>query len=95
MGRKENLYAREFMEYYMKLGVDHIFIYDNNDSEERIKNVLDNKYKDKISFYETKILHINSQLEAFTDCYKNIRFLILYIVIKTFLLKIYKDFKSI
>ena len=71
MGRKENLYAREFMEYYMKLEVDHIFIYDNNDSDERIKNVLDNKYKDKISFYETKILHMNSQLEAFNDCYKN------------------------
>ena len=26
MGRKENLYIKEFVEYYIKLGIDHIFI---------------------------------------------------------------------
>ena len=72
MGKKENLYAKEFMEYYMKLGVDHIFIYDNNEPfTEKIKDVLDLKYKDKITFYETQNLNITHQSEAFTDCYKN------------------------
>ena len=31
MGKYENLYANEFVEYYIKLGIDHIFIYDDND----------------------------------------------------------------
>jgi len=30
-GKKENLYAKEFVEHYKKYGVDKIFIYDNND----------------------------------------------------------------
>ena len=29
----ENLYLREFIEYYLKLGIDRIYIYDNNDYE--------------------------------------------------------------
>ena len=49
MGKKENLYAKEYMEYYMKLGVDHMFIYDDNDlGTEKIKDVLDKKYINKI-----------------------------------------------
>lgn len=31
LGKDENRYAREFIEYYKKLEVDKIFIYDNND----------------------------------------------------------------
>ena len=30
MGRMEHLYIQEFIEYYIKLGVNHIFIYDDN-----------------------------------------------------------------
>ena len=72
MGKKENLYAKEFMDYYMKLGVDHMFIYDNNDPyTEKIKDMLNKKYKDKISFYDTYNLNIHHQAQAFTDCYKN------------------------
>ena len=72
MGRNENLYAREFMNYYMKLGVDHMFIYDNNPPfTERIEDVLDKKYKEKITFYEFKYHNISCQKEAFTDCYEN------------------------
>ena len=72
MGKKENLYAKEFVTYYIKLGVDHFFIYDNNEPfTEKIEDVIDNKYKDKISFYETKKYNIYNQKEAFTNCYKN------------------------
>ena len=31
LGKNEKRYAREFVEYYKKLDVDKIFIYDNND----------------------------------------------------------------
>ena len=72
MGKKENLYAKEFMEYYMNLGVNHIFIYDNNDPfTERIKDVLDKKYKERITFYETQSFNIIDQTQAFTNCYEN------------------------
>ena len=30
IGRRENLYAREFVEHYKKLGFDGIYILDNN-----------------------------------------------------------------
>jgi len=72
MGKKENLYSREFMDYYIKLGVDHLFIYDNNEPfTEKIEATLDRKYKEKITFLETKNLNINHQSEAFTNCYQN------------------------
>ena len=49
MGKKENLYVSEFIEYYLYLGVDHIFIYDNNSPyTEKIEDVLGKKYKEKI-----------------------------------------------
>ena len=72
MGKKENLYAKEFVEYYIILGVDHIFIYDNNEPlTEKIHDVLGNKYKERITIYETHNLNISCQQEAFTDCYNN------------------------
>ena len=41
MGKKENLYVNEFINYYKKLGVNKIFIYDDNEpNSERIKDVI-------------------------------------------------------
>lgn len=41
IGRRENLYAREFVEWYKKLGFDNIIIMDNNyDGEEHFEDVL-------------------------------------------------------
>ena len=72
MGRKENLYSKEFMEYYMKLGVDHLFIYDNNKPfTEKIRDTLNRSYINKITFYETESINISHQSQAFTDCYRN------------------------
>ena len=72
MGKKENLYTREFIEYYLDLGVDHILIYDNNDPfTEKIEDIIDLQYKDKITLFDTKQLNINNQPEVFTNCYKN------------------------
>ena len=72
MGKNENLYAREFIEYYMNLGVDHLFIYDDNDNfTEKIEDILDLKYKDKVSLYNAKQLNLNNQSDAFTNCYEN------------------------
>ena len=72
MGRKENLYVNEFVDYYSKLGIDQIFIYDDNEpGTEKISDVLDNKHKKIVIINEAKILGINSQSTAFTICYRN------------------------
>ena len=31
IGKRENLYIREFVEWYKNLGFYHIYLYDNND----------------------------------------------------------------
>jgi len=46
VGKQENKYIREFVDYYEKYGVDKIFLYDNNDEdgenfEEVIKDYID------------------------------------------------------
>ena len=71
MGKMENLYVKEFVDYYFKLGIDHIFIYDDNDPKsEKISNALDNRHKKFTTIYETRLFHIKNQSMAFNNCYK-------------------------
>ena len=44
LGKKENNYIREFVEHYKKLGVDKIFLYDNNDLNDENFNIILNEY---------------------------------------------------
>ena len=54
MGRKENLYSKEFIDYYIKLGINHIFIYDHNKpNTEKIFDKVENYAKDKVSVYNS------------------------------------------
>ena len=49
IGKNENLYIQEFINYYNKLGYNHIFLYDNNDiNDERFYDVIKNE-KDFVS----------------------------------------------
>jgi hypothetical protein len=71
MGKRENLYAKEFINYYIKLGVDKIFIYDDNDlNEESFMDVFNKlgEYKNFIEIYKN-VSTIKHQSNAFTDCY--------------------------
>ena len=72
MGREENLYAEEFIEYYINLGINHLFIYDDNENNtEKINDVIDKKYQKYLTIYETKRFNIDNQTAAFTECYNN------------------------
>ena len=72
IGRLENLYAKEFIEYYINLGVDHIYIYDDNlPNTERISDIVDKKYKSQVTIHLTKDKKITHQFRAFDDCYKS------------------------
>lgn len=65
IGRKENLYAKEWVEHYRKLGIDKIIIYDNNrKGEERFEDVLED-YKDFVQI----IPWDGVQKHAYENCY--------------------------
>ena len=72
LGKDENRYAREFVEYYKKLEVDKIFIYDNNDiSGEKFDYVL----KEYIESGFVELLNWRGKtkqiLNIMNDCYLN------------------------
>lgn len=70
MGKRENLYVKEFIEYYINIGIDHIFIYDDNDpNEEQIYKAIDKKYQKNVTIYEAKKNNIYNQSIAFSECY--------------------------
>ena len=69
--KNENKYIKEFVQYYDKCGVDKIFLYDNNDSEEE---KLDEVLNDYISSGFVEITDCRGktkqQLNMMNDCYK-------------------------
>ena len=72
MGKRENLYAKEFIEYYVNLGVDQLFLFDDNDpNTERISDIVEDKYKPYVTIYENIKDTIKNQSIAFTTCYHN------------------------
>ena len=75
IGKNENKYAEEFVEYYKNIGYDHIFIYDNNNiNDERFQNVLLKHISDNfvtIIDYRGFRGKINKpQFDAYFDCYQ-------------------------
>ena len=72
MGKKENLYVEQFINYYINLGIDHIYIYDDNEEgSEKISDCLSKKLKEKVTIYENIKGYIKKQSNAFTNCYYN------------------------
>lgn len=75
IGKNENLYIKEFVRHYKKLGYNHIFLYDNDDiNDEKFENVIKNEIKNGfvsiINFRGYKGNHINPQFDAYKDCYE-------------------------
>lgn len=70
IGKMENNYIREFVQYYQHLGFDNICLYDNNDVDgERFEDVIPEYIKNGfviLKDYRGKEL---AQIPAYTDCY--------------------------
>ena len=71
MCKKENLYAKDFIEYYRSLGFDKIIIFDNNDiNDEKIDYLLKNYVRNKF----VEIIDIrgidSAQIPTLNYCYK-------------------------
>ena len=70
IGKNENRYVKEYIEWHKNIGVTHIRIYDNNDIdgehfEDVIGDYIDSGYVDIVDYRGKK----NCQLQAYTDCY--------------------------
>lgn len=75
IGKKENLYAYEFVEHYKKIGYDKIFIYDNNDiGDEKFEDVLNkqisNNFVEIVNYRGYRSKRQSPQSKAFIDCYE-------------------------
>ena len=81
IGKGEKLYVKEYINYYEKLGYNHIFLYDNNDIngevyEEIIKDELKKgfvsiiNYRGKMGKRYIDGFKMDSQNEAYYDCYE-------------------------
>jgi hypothetical protein len=83
IGKKENLYAYEFVEHYKKIGYDKIFIYDNNDiGDEKFEDVLNKQissnFVEIINFRGYRGKRQKPQNDAYFHCYeKNLLFVII------------------
>ena len=71
IAKNENLYAKEYVNHYKKLGYDHIYIYDNNQlNGEKFEDVI----QDEIDSGFVTIINIRGmskgQCYAYKDCYE-------------------------
>ena len=71
IGRKENRYVRDWVEYHKSLGITNIYLMDNNyDGEEDFREVI-NDYIDNgyviLKDCKNKKSH---QLKGYTECYE-------------------------
>ena len=73
IAKNENLYVREFVEYYLNIGYNKIFIYDNNDKngesfDEVINDYIQKGFVNIIDFGERSSLS-RPIFDAYKDCY--------------------------
>ena len=71
VAKNENKYIIEFIEYYKKLGIDKIFLYDNNDLNgenfDCLYNEINSKFIEIINFRGKK----HPQRKIYNKCYSN------------------------
>ena len=76
--KNENLYLREWVEHYINLGFDKIILYDNNDQDGEIPNIVIQDYIDAgiVDIYKTKTSNFTFGIQTsyYNECltkYKN------------------------
>ena len=71
IGRQENDYIRDYVEYYKILGVDNICLYDNNrDGEENFRSVISDHIDSGYVILKDYRNRTVCQLDAYNECYK-------------------------
>ena len=73
IGRLENRYIREFIEYYKDIGVTNICLYDNNfDGEEDFNDVIADYINEGFVILKNFRNKKYAQFSAYQDCYKTL-----------------------
>lgn len=73
IGRLENRYIREFVEYYKDIGVTNICLYDNNfNGEEDFNDVIADYINDGFVILKNFRNKKYAQFSAYQDCYKTL-----------------------
>lgn len=97
IAKQENLYIKEWVDYHLNLGFDHITIYDNNNTNgERISDVVSGDMRvDVVDFRGKTQKSCETQVEAYNHCYRNAKNYtwVLFIDIDEFLW--FKDYTNI
>lgn len=97
IAKQENLYIKEWVDYHLNLGFDHITIYDNNNTNgERISDVVSGDMRvDVVDFRGKTQKSCETQVEAYNHCYRNAKNYawVLFIDIDEFLW--FKDYANI
>ena len=98
LGKEENRYIREFVSFYKKIGVDKIFLYDNNNiNGERFDEVINDYIKDEYVNIVNWRGKKKPQLKFMNHCYnKNFKiydWLIFYDIDEYIHLKYYSNIK--
>lgn len=71
IGRHENQYIREYVEYYKKLGITNICLYDNNyDGEEHFEDVIGDYIDSGFVILKDYRNQSKCQIRAYEECYK-------------------------
>ena len=71
IGRQENQYIREYVEYYKNLGITNICLYDNNyDGEEHFEDVIGDYIDSGFVILKNYRNRTTCQLQAYQECYK-------------------------
>ena len=72
LGKNENKYIKEFIEYYKKYDIDKIFLYDNNDNDGEIFEEVINEYiiKGFVELIDWRGKK-RKQIEILNHCYQN------------------------
>jgi len=72
IAKNENLYIKEFVEYYENLGIKKIYLYDNNDINGENFSIILNKYINS-DFIKLKNIRGKSEIQilAYNHCYQS------------------------
>ena len=72
MGKNENLYAKEYINHYKRIGYNHIFLYDNNDIDgERFDDELHEELNEGfLTIINYRGIGNGPQLKIYYDCYE-------------------------
>ena len=98
VGKRENLYIREFVEYYIQFGVDKIYLYDNNEVngekfEDEIEDYINNKLVEVVNCRGKRGNLIKIMDDCYQKNYNNYDWLIFYEIDEFLYLKDFKNIK--